>query len=138
MIRVSRRNLAIMLLGALLLTLGRLAEYTAWASRPLPKQGGVKIVGVDVVGCDFLPEEVVRSNVMAAGLRPGATIKNGVLITPDGKRIPLQEAVRRARIYAMRSVIPGTKIKPVKSVQITIKRSGVVVVRVTEDYGLPR
>lgn len=138
MVRVSRRNLAIMLLGALLFALGRLSEYTAWASRPLPKQEGIRIIGVDVIGCDFLPEEVVKSNVMAAGLRPGSVVRNGVLITPDGKRIPLQEAIRKARIYAMRSVIPGTKIKPIKSVHITVKRSGVVVVRVTEDYGLPR
>ncbi|WP_148688892.1 hypothetical protein [Methanopyrus sp. SNP6] len=135
---VSRRNLVIMLMGALLLSIGRIAEYTAWAARPVPKQEGLRIIGIDVVGCDFLPEEVIRSNVMASGLRPGSVIKGGTLITPEGKKIPLHEAIRRARIYAMRSVIPGTKIKPIRSVQITIKRSGVVVVRVIEDYGLPR
>ncbi|WP_457614299.1 hypothetical protein [Methanopyrus sp.] len=135
---LSRRNLAIMLMGALLFSIGRIAEYTAWAARPVPKQEGLKIVGIDVIGCDFLPEEVVRNNVMASGLRPGSVIKGGTLITPEGKKIPLREAIRKAKIYAMKSVIPGTKIKPIKSVQITIKQSGVVVVRVIEDYGLPR
>ncbi len=137
-INLSRRSIAVILLGALLFSLGRLAEYTAWAAKPLPKKTGLKIVGVDVIGCDFLPPDVVRKNVEASGLRPGSVIKGNVVITPNGKKIPLPKALRLAKIYAKLSVIPGTKIKPIRKVHIKIKKSGIVVVRVVEDYGLPR
>ena len=132
-IKVRRDTLIILLLAFLLIVCGRLITYVAYASSAEEVQG-VPIAGVIVKGNDIIPIDTIRSNVESAGFREGSYIKGNMLVT-DKRELPLEDAISNAEKFASRSTLPGTTLKPLAAVDVSVdKVTGIVTVTVVEDF----
>jgi hypothetical protein len=132
-IKVRRDTLIILMLAFILITSGRLMTYMSYASST-DTGNGLPIAGVIVKGNDIVPTDYIKANIAAVGFRTGSYIQGDTLIT-NKRHVPLNEALENARKAAMLSTIPGTRITPIKAVDVKIDRqTGILTVNVIEDF----
>lgn len=132
-IKVRRDTLIILMLAFILITSGRLMSYMSYASSN-GTEDGVAISGVIVKGNDIVPSDSIKTNIANVGFRSGSYIQGDTLITSK-RKVPLNEALENARQAAMLSTIPGTKVTPIKAIDVKLdKATGILTVNVIEDF----
>ncbi|BAZ98776.1 hypothetical protein [Methanothermobacter sp. EMTCatA1] len=133
LIKIRRDTLVILLLAFILILSGRAMTYLAYASS-MEDTGGVPIAGVIVKGNDIVPLSSIKTNVYAAGFRPGSYIKGDVLVTSK-RKVPLSEAMENAEKFVKMTTIPGTRVTPIAAADVKVDtRTGIVTVNVIEDF----
>ncbi len=132
-IKVIRDTLIILMLAFILITSGRLMSYMSYASSTETEQG-IPIAGVIIQGNDIVPTDSIKTNIANVGFRTGSYIQGDTLVT-DKRKVPLNEALENARQAAMLSTIPGTKVTPIKAVDVKLdNQTGILTVNVIEDF----